>query len=118
MTDRDVRHFADYRGAYYGVFDKTFCFSAINIDINHLKLDELLSMLYTDDPVIADYLIQPSKPYGSSQPPHNSALTSSLNISVCDCCRAASEGYFLRIVQIIEIISISCLLKDWAVRRY
>ncbi len=57
MTDRDVRHFADYRGAYYGVFDKTFCFSAINIDINHLKLDEPLSMLYTDDPVIADYLI-------------------------------------------------------------
>ena len=52
----DVRHFAGYRGAYYGIFDKKHCFSAINIDVNNLKLDEPLSMLYTNDPVYADYL--------------------------------------------------------------
>jgi hypothetical protein len=53
----DVRHFGDYRGAYYGVFDKKHCISAINIDVKHLKLDEPLSMLYTDNPVYARYLI-------------------------------------------------------------
>jgi sugar-specific transcriptional regulator TrmB len=53
----DVRHFTGYRGAYYGIFDKKHCFSAINIDVNNLKLDEPLSMLYTNDPVYADYLI-------------------------------------------------------------
>jgi sugar-specific transcriptional regulator TrmB len=53
----DVRHSAGYRGAYYGVFDKKHCFSAINIDVKQLKLDEPLSMLYTDNPVYADYLI-------------------------------------------------------------
>ncbi|MGZ4951557.1 MAG: TrmB family transcriptional regulator [Halobacteriota archaeon] len=54
----DVRHFAGYRGAYYGVFDKKHCFSAINVDVSTLKLDEPLSMLYTNDPVYADYLIK------------------------------------------------------------
>ena len=53
----DVRHFAGYRGSYYAIFDKKHCFSAINIDVNNLKLDEPLSMLYTNDPVYADYLI-------------------------------------------------------------
>jgi sugar-specific transcriptional regulator TrmB len=53
----DVRHIANYRGAYFGIFDKRHCFSAINIDIQHLKLDEPLSLLYTDDPVFADYLV-------------------------------------------------------------
>jgi sugar-specific transcriptional regulator TrmB len=53
----DVRHFGDYRGAFFGVFDKKHCISAINVDIQHLRLDEPLSMLYTDDPVFADYLV-------------------------------------------------------------
>lgn len=44
-------------GAYFGVFDKKHVISAINVDIHHLRLDEPLSMLYTDDPVFADYLI-------------------------------------------------------------
>jgi HTH-type transcriptional regulator, sugar sensing transcriptional regulator len=52
----DVRHIGDYRGTYFAIFDKKYCFSAINIDIQHLKLDEPLSLLYTDDPVFADYL--------------------------------------------------------------
>ena len=53
----DVRHFADYRGAYYGVFDKKHCISAININVKHLRLDAPLSMLYTANPVYARYLI-------------------------------------------------------------
>jgi sugar-specific transcriptional regulator TrmB len=53
----DVRHFGDYRGTYFGVFDKKHCISAINIDVRHLRLDESLSMLYTDDSVFADYLV-------------------------------------------------------------
>ena len=52
----DVRHFGDYCGAYYGVFDKKHCISAINIDIKHLELNEPLSMLYVDDPMYAGYL--------------------------------------------------------------
>ena len=53
----DIRHFGGYRGAYFGVFDKKYCFSAINIDVQRVRLDEPISMLYTDDPVFADYLI-------------------------------------------------------------
>jgi sugar-specific transcriptional regulator TrmB len=53
----DVRHIDNYRGAYFGVFDRKTCISAINIDIEHVKLDAPLSMLYTDDPVFADYLV-------------------------------------------------------------
>jgi len=53
----DVRHIGGYREAYFGIFDKKYCFSAINIDIQHLKLNELLSLLYTNNPVFADYLV-------------------------------------------------------------
>jgi len=53
----DVRHFGDYRGAYFGVFDKKYCIRAINIDVQHRRLDASLSMFYTDDPVFADYLV-------------------------------------------------------------
>jgi hypothetical protein len=53
----NVRHFGDYRGAFFGVFDKKHCISAINVDIQHLRLDEPLSLPYTGDPVFADYLV-------------------------------------------------------------
>src|SRR5271157_3495919 len=53
----EVRHFDGYSGIYYGVFDKKHCVSAINIDVQHLRLSEPLSMLYTDDPAYAGYLI-------------------------------------------------------------
>jgi HTH-type transcriptional regulator, sugar sensing transcriptional regulator len=53
----DVRHIDNYRGAYFGIFDRKICISAINVDIKHIKLDEPLSMLFTDDPVFADYLV-------------------------------------------------------------
>ncbi|MGZ4936945.1 MAG: TrmB family transcriptional regulator [Halobacteriota archaeon] len=53
----DVRHFPHYRGVYFAVCDRLHCLSAINIDIKHVALDEPASMLYTDDPVYAAYLI-------------------------------------------------------------
>jgi len=53
----DVRHLGGYRGVFFGVFDKKHCISAINVEIQHLRLNEPLSMLYTDDPVFADYLV-------------------------------------------------------------
>ncbi len=54
---QDVRHFDNYRGLYYGVFDRKHCISAINVDVKHLRLDASATMLYTDDPVYADYLV-------------------------------------------------------------
>ncbi len=53
----DVRHFPHYRGVYFAVCDSRHCLSAINIDIKHVTLDEPASMLYTDDPVYATYLL-------------------------------------------------------------
>jgi HTH-type transcriptional regulator, sugar sensing transcriptional regulator len=53
----EVRHFDGYRGAYYGVFDRKHCISAINIDITSHRLDEPATMLYTDDTVYAKYLV-------------------------------------------------------------
>ncbi len=53
----DVRHLNEYRGVFYGVFDRKYCISAINIDIKRISLSEPLSMLYTDDATYADYLV-------------------------------------------------------------
>ncbi|MDD1721393.1 MAG: hypothetical protein LUP95_05340 [Euryarchaeota archaeon] len=53
----EVRHFDGYRGLFYGLFDKKYCISAINIDVKHVRLDEPATMLYTDDPVYARYLV-------------------------------------------------------------
>jgi len=50
-----LRHFANYSGVYFRVFDQKCCLSAINIDISHYKLDEPASMLYTDDATCAKY---------------------------------------------------------------
>jgi hypothetical protein len=52
-----VRHFDDYRGIFYTVFDRKHCISAINIDIKHHKPEEPATMLYTDDPVYVRYLV-------------------------------------------------------------
>jgi len=51
----EIRHFDNYSGVYFRVFDKKCCISAINIDIKHSKLDEPASMLYTDDATCAMY---------------------------------------------------------------
>lgn len=53
----EVRHLDGYRGAYYGVFDRKHCFSAINIEITSHNLDEPATMLYADDSAFAKYLV-------------------------------------------------------------
>ena len=53
----EVRHLEGYRGAYYGVFDRKHCISAINIEIKSHNLDEPATMLYTDDAEFAKYLV-------------------------------------------------------------
>jgi sugar-specific transcriptional regulator TrmB len=53
----EVHHFDGYSGMFYTVFDRKHCISAINIDIRHHKLGEPATMLYTNDPVYARYLI-------------------------------------------------------------
>ena len=54
----DIRHFGGYRGGGTSEsLTRRTCFSAINIDVQRVRLNEPISMLYTDDPVFADYLI-------------------------------------------------------------
>ncbi len=53
----EVRHFEGYKGLYYGTFDRRHCISAINIDVKRVTADEPATMLYTDDPVYAVYLV-------------------------------------------------------------
>ncbi len=53
----DVRHFSQYRGIYFGVYDRKFSVSSINIDFKRMSLDEPISVLYSDDPVYAAYLV-------------------------------------------------------------
>jgi sugar-specific transcriptional regulator TrmB len=52
----DLRHYNHYRGLYFAVVDRRHCVSAINVDINRIALDEPISMLWTNDPIYADYL--------------------------------------------------------------
>jgi sugar-specific transcriptional regulator TrmB len=52
----DLRHYDNYRGLYFAVVDRMHCVSAINVDINRIRLDEPVSMLWTNDPTYADYL--------------------------------------------------------------
>jgi hypothetical protein len=53
----DARHFDQYRGIMFTVFDRKMCGSAINIDIRRVSLDEPVSMLWTDDPTHVKYLV-------------------------------------------------------------
>jgi hypothetical protein len=39
------------------VFDKKISTSAINVDINRMSLDTPMTLLWTDDPTYAEYLI-------------------------------------------------------------
>jgi sugar-specific transcriptional regulator TrmB len=52
----DLRHYNNYRGVYFAVVDRRHCVSAINVDINRIGLDEPISLLWTNDPIYADYL--------------------------------------------------------------
>ncbi len=53
----DARHLDDYTGLYYGVFDRKYCMSAINVNVERVRLDEPATMLFADDPVYASYLV-------------------------------------------------------------
>jgi sugar-specific transcriptional regulator TrmB len=53
----DVRHLTEYRGIMFSVFDRKTSTSAINVDINRISLDTSMTMLWTDDPTYAEYLI-------------------------------------------------------------
>jgi sugar-specific transcriptional regulator TrmB len=52
----DVRHYDNYGGLYFAVVDRKHCVSAINADISRIALNEPISMLWTDDPMYAEYL--------------------------------------------------------------
>ncbi len=52
----DMRFYDQYRGIIFGVFDRKKCVSAINADISRISLDEPITVLWTDDPIYADYL--------------------------------------------------------------
>ena len=52
----DIRHYDRYRGLFFGVIDRKICFSSINADISRISLDEPSILLWTDDPIYAEYL--------------------------------------------------------------
>ena len=53
----EARHFEQYRGIMFGVFDRKICGSFMNIGIGRVSLDEPISMLWTDDPAYVRYLV-------------------------------------------------------------
>jgi hypothetical protein len=53
----DIRHYDEYKGIIFAVFDRKTSISAINVDIKGVSLDEPISALMTDDPTYANYLI-------------------------------------------------------------
>ena len=53
----DIRHFDEYTGIMFSVFDRKISTSAINVDLKSVSLSQPLSMLWTDDPVYAEYLM-------------------------------------------------------------
>jgi HTH-type transcriptional regulator, sugar sensing transcriptional regulator len=54
----EVRHFDKYSGLLFFVFDEKISISAINVaGLKRASLSELVSVLWTDDPAYAQYLI-------------------------------------------------------------
>jgi len=53
----DIRHFDKYAGLLFFVFDRKIGMSAISADVKRVSLDEPVNVLWTDDPVYAEYLI-------------------------------------------------------------
>jgi sugar-specific transcriptional regulator TrmB len=51
----DIRHYDQYQGIIFGVWDRKFCASAINVDIKRASLDEPFLVLWTDDSAFVDY---------------------------------------------------------------
>jgi len=52
----DVRHFSQYQGIYFVVFDSKLCWSSIDVDVTRTSPSELISMLQTDDPTHIKHL--------------------------------------------------------------
>jgi sugar-specific transcriptional regulator TrmB len=53
----DVRQLGGYRGIMFSVFDDKVSTSGINVDIERMSLDTPMTMMWTDDPTYAQYLI-------------------------------------------------------------
>jgi sugar-specific transcriptional regulator TrmB len=53
----EVHHFDKYAGLLFCVFDGKISMSAINADLKRISLNEPVSVLWTDDPTYAQYLI-------------------------------------------------------------
>ena len=53
----EIRIYDGYCGLPFGVLDKKICLSSINVDITRASLNEPISMIWTDDPTYAGYLI-------------------------------------------------------------
>jgi len=52
----DVRQLTGYQGILFAVYDRKTSQSVINADIRRVSLNEPLSILWTDDPIYANYL--------------------------------------------------------------
>ena len=55
--EMEVKHLDKYTGILFFVFDKKISMSAINADLKRVSLNEPVSVLWTDDPTYAEYLI-------------------------------------------------------------
>ena len=53
----EVRIYDGYRALPFGVLDNKICLSSINVDITRASLNEPISMMWTDDPTHAGYLV-------------------------------------------------------------
>jgi len=53
----DICIYDGYRGLPSGVLDNKICLSSINVDITRASLNEPISMIWTDDPTYAGYLV-------------------------------------------------------------
>ena len=52
----DVRQLTGYQGILFAVYDRKTSQSVINADIRRVSLNEPLSILWTDNPIYANYL--------------------------------------------------------------
>ena len=53
----DVRHFSQYGGIYFAVYDSKLCWSSIDADFTRISLNEPLLVLHTDDSTYINYLV-------------------------------------------------------------
>ena len=52
----DIRHFDQYTGIMFFVFDRKISMTAISADVKHVSLNEPVNVLWTDDSTYAQYL--------------------------------------------------------------